>query len=106
MYTTSDENKPPRASGLNYREKLKSRKQVDSPPPSAVSPPVATPPPVQQSTPVATDDYENDSRGKMRLLQGLLLKHKGGTYHHILASFSNYITLHRSWFWCWASQST
>jgi len=97
MYTNADINKPKRASGLNYREKLKSRKQdsgmpsavtpppVVTPPPAAVTPPpVVTPPPAvvtpPEAAPVAsvTDDYDTESRGKMRLLQGLLLKHKGG----------------------------
>merc|ERR1712151_1118507 len=97
MYTTADVNKPKYSQGLNYREKLKARQSkeqnqvVDVPPssPPKIESVVDTPPSVvEQPTPdpittsataaVMDDDYANESRGKMRLLQGLILKHKGG----------------------------
>jgi len=92
MYTMEDVNKPKYAQGLNYREKLKARQNkeqkqvVDAPLPSpptmeSVPPPIAeqsTSEPITTSTTVTDDDYANESRGKMRLLQGLILKHKGG----------------------------
>merc|ERR1712151_274865 len=97
MYTTADVNKPKYSQGLNYREKLKARQSkeqnqvVDVPPssPPKIESVVDTPPSVvEQPTPdpittsataaVMDDDYVNESRGKMRLLQGLILKHKGG----------------------------
>lgn len=107
MYTTADVNKPKYSQGLNYREKLKARQSkeqnqvVDVPPssPPKIQSVVDTPPSVvEQPTPdpittsataaVMDDDYANESRGKMRLLQGLILKHKGGMLSHMIFNVS------------------